>query len=107
MDLALEVLIVTSGGVDIGDRTLIGYRTHIFSTNHVIAPIGCSIFESGHEKKKVTIGKDVWIGAGCTILPGVTIGDGAVIAAGSVVTKDVASLAIMAGVPARLVRFRE
>ncbi len=54
----------------------------------------------------VTIGHDVWVGHGAIILPGRTVGDGAVIAAGAVVTKDVPPYAIMAGVPARMVRWR-
>lgn len=54
----------------------------------------------------VIIGNDVWIGHGAIVLPGVTVGDGAVIGAGAVVTKNVEDFAIVAGVPARLVRFR-
>ncbi len=56
--------------------------------------------------KVTTIGNDVWIGHGAFILPGINIGDGAVIAAKSVVTKDVPPYAVMAGSPARIVRFR-
>jgi hypothetical protein len=48
----------------------------------------------------------VWIGHGAIVLPGVSIGHGAVIAAGAVVTKDVAPYAIVAGVPARFLRWR-
>ncbi|MCK5823946.1 MAG: acyltransferase [Ichthyobacteriaceae bacterium] len=107
VDLAWGVLITTGGGVEIGDRSLIGYNTMIFSANHNIPKIGESIFESGHELKKVTIGKDVWVGAGCTIMAGVEIGDGAVIAGGSVVTKNVEANTIVAGVPAKLIRKRE
>ena len=57
-------------------------------------------------KGPVRIGNDVWICAKATILSGVTVGDGAVIAAGAVVTKDVPPYAIVAGVPARVVKFR-
>ena len=54
----------------------------------------------------VTIGNDVWTGHNVNILPGINVGDGAVIGAGSVVTKDVPPYAIVAGVPARLIRMR-
>jgi acetyltransferase-like isoleucine patch superfamily enzyme len=57
-------------------------------------------------KGDVTVGNDVWIGQGAKILGGVTIGDGAVVAAWSVVSKDVPPYAIVAGVPARVVRKR-
>lgn len=64
--------------------------------------------QDGHPrtKGKTTIGNDVWIGYGATILSGVTIGDGAVIGASTVVVKDVHPYAIVAGNPARLVRYR-
>lgn len=54
--------------------------------------------------RPVTIGNNVWIGAGCRILKGVTIGDRAVIGAASVVTADVPAESIAAGNPARVIR---
>lgn len=57
-------------------------------------------------KGNITVRDDVWIGVRSTILSGVTIGQGAVVAAGSVVTKDVPSYAIVAGVPAKVLRYR-
>ncbi|WP_332117807.1 chloramphenicol acetyltransferase [Azorhizobium caulinodans] len=54
----------------------------------------------------VTLGHDIWVGHGAVILPGRTIGTGAVVAAGAVVTKDVPPYAIVAGVPARIVKWR-
>lgn len=56
--------------------------------------------------QRVKIGNDVWIGTRVMILGGVTIGDGAVIGAGSIVTKDVEPYSIVAGVPAKLIRYR-
>lgn len=57
-------------------------------------------------KGPVSIGNDVWIGANSTVVSGVSIGTGAVIAAGAVVTKDVPPYAVVAGNPARLLRYR-
>lgn len=61
-------------------------------------------FGRGHGD--VTIGSDVWLCANCTILSGVTIGHGAVVATGAVVTRDVEPYAIVAGNPAKRVRWR-
>ncbi|HEY1095944.1 MAG TPA: CatB-related O-acetyltransferase [Alphaproteobacteria bacterium] len=58
------------------------------------------------KNRKVTIGHDVWIGTNVTILTGITIGTGAIIGAGAVVTKDVPPYAIIAGVPAKILRYR-
>lgn len=107
VDISKDVIINSSGGVFIGQRTLIGYRTQILSTNHSIPPIGIPFPISGNEHKKIFINKDSWIGANCIITAGITIGEGAVVAAGSVVTKDVPPNAIVGGVPARLIRYRE
>jgi len=52
------------------------------------------------------VGNDVWIGSNAIIRAGVKIGNGAVIGAGAVVTKDVPDYAIVAGVPARIIKYR-
>ena len=63
-------------------------------------------FADPDNRYKVIIGNDAWIGSYVRIMEGVTIGDGAIVAAGALVTKDVPPYAIVAGVPARIIRYR-
>lgn len=65
-----------------------------------------TITDKIEERKKITIGNDVFIGANVTILDGVTIGDGAVIGAGAVVSKDIPAYAIAVGCPIKIIKFR-
>ncbi|WP_421735283.1 sugar O-acetyltransferase [Cellulomonas sp.] len=89
-----------AGGITIGDGTLIGHGSTVVTLNHATDPAR----RADMLPAPVVIGRKVWLGAGVTIVPGVTIGDGAIVGAGAVVTKDVPADAIVAGVPARLIR---
>ncbi len=95
-----------AGGVTIGDYTRIASHTVIVASNHNFDDVTKNIHEQGISAKGVSIGNDVWIGAGVRILDGVHIGDHAVIGAGSVVTKDIPENAVALGVPARVIRKR-
>jgi len=106
VDLAKDVIITTTGGVTIGDRVLVGYRTQILSANHSIPPVGEPFPISGDDLAPINIEKDVWIGANCIITAGVNIGEGSVVAGGSVVTKDIPPNCIYGGIPAKLIRKR-
>lgn len=59
------------------------------------------------EYKPIIIGDDVWIGTNAMVLDGVRIGNHAVVAAGAVVTKDVPEYAIVGGVPAKIIKYRD
>lgn len=95
-----------NGGIIIGNNTLIAAHVMIFSANHVFSDAAKTIQTQGETKKGVTIGNDVWIGAGSIILDGVTISDGAVVAAGAVCNSDIPAGAVVAGVPAKIIKYR-
>lgn len=86
--------------VKIGEHTLIGPNTHIYTVCHSLDKD--ERIEDVEFGKPVTIGKNVWVGGNCTILPRVTIGDNSVIGAGSVVAKDIPSNSVAFGNPARV-----
>ena len=94
-----------SEGVSVGNNVLIAPGCFITDHSH-IHRAGASIASQGCESAPVRIGDDVWLGAHSIVLAGVTIGNGAIIGANSVVTRDVASMTIVAGSPARVVGAR-
>jgi len=94
-----------NGRIRVGKFSGLGPGTMIFASNHQFIP-GTPYHKQPWTEKDVTIGEDVWVGAGTVIVAGVTIGDRSVVAAGSVVTKDIPPDSIAAGVPARVLRSR-
>lgn len=69
---------------------------------------GVSFVDENHfsELEPVRIGNDVWLGANAVVRNGICIGHGAIVAAGAVVTKDVPAYSVVAGVPAKVIKFR-
>jgi acetyltransferase-like isoleucine patch superfamily enzyme len=100
------VVVYGHGGVEIGDQALIAMHCRIVSSNHAIPPPGVDIRTRPSEMLPTKIGRDVWLGAGVTVLGGVVIGDGCVVGAGAVVTRDLPSHTIAWGNPARVARER-
>lgn len=93
----------------IGNDVMMGPEVLIIgrNQNHRFGDVSIPMRLQGYEETPpVVIEDDVWLGARVIILPGVRIGKGSVVGAGAVVTKDVPPLAICAGNPARIIRFR-
>ena len=97
-----NLTVLDVGKVKIGDNAQIAPNVSIYTAGHPVHPESRNTgYEYGID---ITIGNNVWIGGGVSILPGVTIGDNVVIGAGSVVTKDLPDNVIAAGNPCRVIR---
>jgi acetyltransferase-like isoleucine patch superfamily enzyme len=88
------------GGIIIEDNVMLAPKVSLLSESHPISPEDRHALVPG----KIHIKKNVWIGAGATILPGVTIGENSVVAAGAVVNKDVPDNSIVGGVPSKFIK---
>ncbi len=109
----VNCIFLDSARITIGDRVLIGPGVQLITASHPVEPFERTIdyqadpvfpFRAVSYALPITIGDDVWIGAGAIVLPGVTIGSGTTIGAGSVVTRSVPSNVVAAGNPARIIR---
>jgi acetyltransferase-like isoleucine patch superfamily enzyme len=93
--------------VRIGEQCVIADRAMFIDFDHGVVEVERPIRLQGIYKRDVEVGSNVWIGYGACILRGVRVGDNSVIGTNTVVTKDVPANAVVAGVPARIVRMRE
>ena len=88
-------------GAVLGGRAIVGRHSHV-GAGAVLAGV-----VEPPSAKPVTVGDNVLIGANAVIIEGTTVGNGAVIAAGAVVTQDVPENAVVAGVPARIIKMKD
>ncbi len=92
----------------VGNDVMFASEVAVVGGDHKIDYIDCPIRYSGRDEfKTAEFGDGCWIGHRVIVLHGVKIGEGAVVAAGSVVTKNVESRAIVAGNPAKFIRYRK
>lgn len=94
-----NVAFIDAAPIEIGDHTMIAPGCVITTVDHPKQPGERRGFTS--RAQAIKIGRDVWIGANCTIFPGVTIGDNVIIGSNSVVNKDIPSNTVAFGSPAR------
>lgn len=97
-----SAILSASGGIEFEDGVMVAPGVRIATINHDLNNRH-TIYTYG----KVTIKKNAWLGMNVTICPGVTIGRYAVVGAGAVVTKDVPDYAVVAGVPAKVIRMQD
>lgn len=92
-----------AGGITIGRDSLIGPNVCIMSANYVYDRLDVPMREQGHTSRGVTIGEDVWVGAGTVILDGAEIGSGSIVNANAVVSGRIPERSVVAGNPGRVV----
>lgn len=98
--------ITAANKITIGKYVVIGPNVSLFDFDHGYVDIKCKILESPLlVKGEITIGEDCWIGANTFISGNVTLGMHSVVAANSVVTKSFPNYSVIAGVPARLIKY--
>jgi acetyltransferase-like isoleucine patch superfamily enzyme len=105
--LGQECTISAYQHVSIGRECVIADRVMMIDFDHGMVEVERPIRLQGIYKRDVRVGNNVWMGYGACVLRGVVVGDNAVIGTNAVVTKAVPENAVVAGVPARVIRMRE
>jgi galactoside O-acetyltransferase len=95
------------GTISFGKNCLVGPDVLLRTANHKFNLPDVPIKLQGHSFADIIIEDDVWLGAKAIILSGVHIGKGSVIAAGAVVNRDVPPMAVVGGVPAKILKYRK
>lgn len=93
--------------VRIGEQCVIADRAMFIDFDHGVVEVERPIRKQGIYMRDVEVGSNVWIGYGACILRGVRVGDNSIVGTNSVVTRDVPANAVVAGIPARVIRMRE
>lgn len=97
-----NLVILDAASVKFGDNVFIAPNCGFYTAGH---PIDFVDRNKGLEyARPITVGNNVWFGAGVSVLPGVTIGDNCVIGAGSVVIRDIPANTVAAGNPCKVIK---
>ncbi len=105
--LGQECTISAYKRVRIGEQCVIADRAMFIDFDHGVVEVERPIRVQGIYTRDVEVGSNVWIGYGACILRGVSVGDNSIVGTNSVVTKDVPANAVVAGIPARIIRMRD
>ncbi|HEY5122568.1 MAG TPA: acyltransferase [Ignavibacteria bacterium] len=105
--IAQNCFIQVRGKVTIGNNVIFGPGVYLFSENHNFDDPDLPVLVQGETRKGVVIEDGVWIGSRAVILDGVRICKNSIVAAGSIVNKDVPAYSIVAGVPAKIIKYRK
>jgi len=105
--LGQECTISAYQHVSIGRECIVADRVMLIDFDHGVVEVERPIRQQGIYKRDVRVGHNVWVGYGACFLRGVTVGDNSVVGTYAVVNRDVPPNAVVAGVPARVLRMRD
>ena len=105
--LGQECTISTYKRIRIGEQCVIADRAMFIDFDHGVVEVDRPIRVQGIYMRPVEVGSNVWIGYGACVLRGVRVGDNSIVGTNAVVTKNVAANAVVAGIPAKVIRMRE
>jgi acetyltransferase-like isoleucine patch superfamily enzyme len=92
--------------ISLGRECIVADRVMLIDFDHGVVEVERPVREQGIYKRDVRLGHNVWVGYGACFLRGITVGDNAVVGTYAVVNRDVPANAVVAGVPARVLRMR-
>lgn len=108
VDVGCNCIFASVAGITIGAATIIGANCYLGGGRYNHDQLEPAIMDQGvYSRGEIVVGEKSWIGSGAVILDGVRIGCGVIVGAGSVVTKNIPDYAVVAGVPAKIIRMRE
>ena len=93
--------------VEIGRECIVADRVMLIDFDHGVVEVERPIRLQGIYKRDIRVGHNVWIGYGACVLRGVSVGNNSILGTSAVVTQDVPENAVVAGIPARVIRMRE
>ena len=103
-----QTTLSASGSIRLGKDVMVAGQCYLGGGRYHTERTGVPMMKQGiYSRGPVVVGDDVWLGAGARVLDGATVGEGAIIGAGAIVAKDIPEYAIAAGVPAKVVGWRE
>ncbi len=106
VNLGFNCEVFSGSSVRVGRYGLFAAYTYLVGGGHDFDRVDIPVIEQGRSSRGITLGDNVWLGAGVKVLDGVVIGSNVVVGANAVVKEDLPDGVIAAGVPARVIRQR-
>lgn len=105
--IGIGSMLQAPGGIDIGKNVLIGDMVELNAAKHIYEDPGLPILDQGITMEGITVGDDVWIGAGVIVTDGVTISKGSIIGPGCLIKDDIPEYTVVTSEPGKIMKYRK